>query len=255
MIYSIIMNKGGVGKTSLCTNLATIASSNKKKVLIIDTDGQGNCSLAFGLVPHKHKKTIHDVFLGKAKIKDVSIKLNKNLFLVPANSEMNWLEFDVLTKLNEYPRPFELLNPEVEHIKEEYDYIFIDTPPSFGLVTGNTLICSDKVLIPFEPELFSVQGLIKVIEAIEEFKEENQQNLTIAGVIGMKVDSRTSLHSEMLQSVRSYCFNKNINVYDTVIPRSIRFASAFAYEKKPAVLSNQKNHLVKAYFDLAKEVL
>lgn len=255
MIISIIMNKGGVGKTSLCTNLACIAANRKKKVLIVDTDGQGNCSLAFGLVPHKHKLTIHDVFLGKTGIKDITIKIGKNLFLAPSNSEMNWLEFDVLTKLEQYPKPFLLLKPAIEQIKDQYDYIFIDTPPSFGLVTGNVLACSDKVFIPFEPEIFSVQGLIKVIEAIEDFKGKNQENLTIAGVIGMKVDQRTSLHSEMLQSVRAYCFKKNIPVCQTVIPRSVRFPSSFAYEKKPAVLSNQKNHLVEAYFDLAKEVL
>lgn len=255
MIYSIIMNKGGVGKTSLVTNLAAIASKNKRnKVLIVDSDGQGNCSLAFGLVPHQHKKTIHDVFLGRAKIEDIIIKIGKNLSLAPANSEMNWLEFDVLTRLDKYPKPFELLAPAIQEIKKEFDYIFIDTPPSFGLVTGNVLACSNKVLIPFEPELFSVQGLIKVIEAIEEFKEENNKNLEIAGVVGMKIDSRTSLHSEMLQSVRAYCFKKEILVYDNIIPRSIRFASAFAYEGKPAVFSNQKNHLVKSYFDLAKEV-
>lgn len=256
-VYCVAMNKGGVGKTSLITNIASAIVSNKlgKKVLIIDTDGQGNSSLAFGLNPNNFEHTMHDVLIGNKTLDEVKLNIKGNLDFAPANDDMNFLEFDVLTNLKQYPEPFELLKSHIENARKQYDYIFIDTPPSLGLVTGNVLSTSDYVLIPFIPETFAVQGLIRVVKAIKDFREKRNRDLKLAGVVGMMVDRRTALHSEMLQEARKYCEKSSIPMYETIIPRSIRFANSTAYEGKPAVWTNKSNPLVAAYFDLLKEVI
>ncbi|AQX56541.1 chromosome partitioning protein ParA [Priestia flexa] len=251
------MNKGGVGKTSLVTNLAgAITKQMKKKVLIIDTDGQGNSSIAFGFKqPNDFEYTIYDVLMGEKNAKDVIIEVSPHLHILPSNKDMNFLEFDILPNLHQYGEPFKLLTRHVVGIQDQYDYIFIDTPPSMGLVAGNVLAIADKVIIPFAPETFGVNGLINVIEGVSDFKKKENPSLEIAGVVGMMLDSRTSLHGELIKQARQYCFEHDINMCDTVIPKSIRFANATAYDGKPATWSDSNNPIVKAYYELLEEVL
>ncbi len=252
MIISIAINKGGVGKTSLVTNLAgAIIKDRTKKVLIIDADGQGNVALQFGLNPDNYEFTMYDVFIGSKNIKDIVIKINDNLDIAPANNDLNLLEFDILTKLDQYNKPLNLL--QISNIKNDYDYILIDTPPSFGLIVSNILNVSDYVLIPFTPELNAVKGLIKILDTIEDFKKENNSNLKLLGVVGMMVENRTILHSEMLQKARSYADQKSIKIFDTIIPKSIRFANSVVYNNKPATMS-ENNVLVNSYFELLEEI-
>lgn len=256
-IYSISMNKGGVGKTSLVTNLASIlAKKYKKKVLIIDTDAQGNSSIAFGKNPYEFENTIYDVMLNGCPPRDAIQKMRKNIDLLPANDDMNFLEFDVLPHLDKYTRPYYLLKDGMQGIEEEYDYVFIDTPPSLGFVAGNCLTYANQVLIPFVPEMYDVRGLIRVVKAIDEFRRDYNPSLEVAGVIGMKVESSTSLHSEMLQEARVHCDQRRIYMYETIIPKTIAFAKAVAYSNVPAILSSEsKNKLVRSYDEIAKEFL
>lgn len=255
-IYAISMNKGGVGKTSLVTNLAgAITKDLKKRVLIVDTDGQGNTSIAFGLKPHDFEFTVYDVLVGEKTAKEVIVSINEYLDVIPANNDMNFLEFDILPNIQQYDQPFMLLKKALKEIKEQYDYIFMDTPPSMGLVAGNVLAASNKVIIPFVPEMFAVSGLIRVIEAIEDFKAKENPELEVAGIVGMMVDSRTTLHSEMLQQARKYCVENDLTMYETIIPKSIRFANSTAYEGKPATWTDYNNPIVAAYFELMKEVI
>jgi chromosome partitioning protein len=255
-IYAISMNKGGVGKTSLVSNLAgAITKKLKKRVLLVDTDGQANTSIAFGLKPHDFEYTIYDVLTGEKKAKDVIVPVNEYLDILPANNDMNFLEFDILPNIQQYAKPFSLLKKALEEIKDDYFVIFVDTPPSMGLVAGNVLAASDKVIIPFVPEMFAVSGLIRVIEAIEDFKSRENQELEVAGIVGMMVDSRTTLHSEMLQQARKYCLENDLKMFETIIPKSIRFANSTAYEGKPATWTDYNNPIVAAYFDLMKEVI
>lgn len=254
-VLAVLMNKGGVGKTSLVTNLAALLADEGKRVLLVDVDGQGNSSLSFGLVPNQHAYTIADVFLGKLKMDGVIINLADGLKLAPANDDMNMLEFEVLTKLKRYPQPFGLLAPAIQEVRKEYDYILIDTPPAMGLVVGNVLAIADKLIIPFVPEVFGVQGFIRVIEAVQEFEEEQGKKVEIGGVVGMMVKRRTNLHTEMMEQAKKYCKKNGITLFDTIIPESIKFASATAYERKPAVWVNKTHMVVNAYRSLLKEVL
>src|SRR5699024_7779228 len=256
VIYTISSNKGGTGKSSLVSNISSVIAENQgKKILIIDTDGQGNLSIAFGLNPSDYENTTYDVLVKGTDIKDCLVKVTDNIDLLPSNDDMNILEFDILPKYQEYKRPFHLLYDKLSQIKNEYDYIFIDTPPSLGLVAGNVLVASDKVIIPFVPEMYSVRGLVKVINAVNDFKRRDNPNLEIAGVVGVMVDSRTNLHTDMLQQARRYCLENDIKMFDTIIPKSIRFANATAYQGKPAVLTESSHPMVKSYFKLTDEIV
>ena len=257
-IYAVCMNKGGVGKTSLVTNLASILAKNyKKRVLIVDTDAQGNSSIAFGKNPYEFKQTIYDCMVGNVPPKNAIRKLKRNIDLLPANDDMNFLEFDVLPHLDKYKKPFHLLKQALDSVKDEYDYIFIDTPPSLGFVVGNCLTYADRVIIPFFPEMYDVKGLVRVVKSINDFRSNYNPALRVAGVVGMKVELTTSLHSEMLQEARRYCRESDIYMYDTIVPKSIAYAKAVAYDRVPAAFSKlqSKNKLVQAYDKLALEFL
>lgn len=254
-IYSISINKGGVGKTTLATNLSGVLSIGKNnRVLIIDTDGQGNATSSFSIKPDKLKQTVYDVFSGDKTIDEVKIRIDDNVDIVPANDEMNFLEFDILPNLKEYSRPFHLLKDAIDKVKDQYDYILIDTPPSMGLVTFNALVASNYVMLPFVPEMYSVDGLKRVVKAIEKFKKKHNPDLKISGVIGMMIDKRTILHASLLDKAREYCEVSGINFYETYIPRSIVFANANAYENRPAVWG-RKGKAVQSYYTLMEELI
>lgn len=257
IVYSVSANKGGVGKTSFVTNLAgaIIKKKRKARVLIVDTDAQGNASLAFGKNPKSYENTIYDVLVGASNIEDVIVNLKKGLDLLPSNVDMDFLDFDVLTNQEKFKAPFHLFKHPLERIKDRYDYILIDTPPAMGLTAGNVLVAADRVIIPFSPETFAVSGIVRVIDAINDFKQKQNPSLKIDGIVGMMVDSRTTLHSEMLAKARQYCDQNQYHMYNTIIPRSIRFASSTAYEGVPAVFSDASNPIVSAYFELMEEVL
>lgn len=254
-VISVSMHKGGVGKTSLVSNLAgALTKKHNKRVLIIDTDGQGNSAIAFGIVPDSLENTIYDVFMGTRDPKEVILSVDDNLHILPSNNDMNFIELDILPNLSKFTEPFKILKNTMDELREYYDFIFIDTPPSMGLIQSNVLTFADKVIIPYVPETFAVNGLIRIYKAINEFKEESNPELDIMGVVGMMVDSRTTLHSSMLQQARLHCIENDIHMFETVIPRSIRFASS-TMVGKPATWTDSNNHLVGAYFELLDELL
>lgn len=254
-ILTVSMNKGGVGKTTLATNLAGAISKIKKdkKILIIDTDGQGNSAISFGYNPSDFEDSIYDVFMGTKSIDDVTVKIDENVYLVPANDDMSFLEFEILPKIKEYEKPFYLLKDAVDKIRDKYDYIILDTPPAMGLVMFNSLVASDKVILPFLPEAYNVKGLIRVVDAINNFKTAHNPSLQIAGVVGMMIDKRTNLHGLLLRNAKDYCKKNGVHFYKTTIPRSIIFANAVTYDEKPATWE-RRGKAVEAYIKLAKEV-
>lgn len=253
-VIAISTNKGGSGKTSLVTNIAGVIGL-KKKVLIIDTDGQGNTSLAFGINPNKLDPTIYDVLMGEAKPEEAIINVGHNVDILPANGDMDFFDIEVLTDLKKSAgNPFFLMKKALGSLSDKYDYIFIDTPPALGLVVGSVLVYADEVIVPFIPTLYDVKGLVRLLGTIEDFKQKYNPNLSVRGVVGTMVESRTTLHTEMLEEAYKYCSSKGIKLYDNVIPRSIKFSAATAYDGKPAVWAEANNPLVRSYFKLTREI-
>lgn len=256
-IFTVCMNKGGVGKTSLITHLAAVISTEHphRKILVIDADPQGNAAIIFGFNPELPEFTMYDVFLGTKQLEEILIPVTANLDLAPASDKLNMLEFHILTRLDSFKSPFLLLKLAVDRIKQHYDYIFIDCPPSLGLIAGNALKAATGVIIPFVPEAFSVKGLQRVIQTIDSFGTKDEPAPDIVGIVAMMVDGRSRLHQELLESASEFCSKKGIKLFETVIPRSMGFANAAAYEGKPAVWSNRPNPAATAYYSLAKEVI
>lgn len=253
-VWAISTNKGGVLKTSITTNLAG-ALSKTGRVLIVDTDNQGNCLLTFGRNPDAAELTIYDVLIEGTPARKAVVNVYDNIDVLPANDDMAFLDFDVLSNPKKYPKPFQLLKKALEPIRSDYDYILIDTPPNLGLTQGNVLAFVDRVLIPFQPEHYSMRSLVKILKAINDFRKEHNPDLSILGVVGTLVDLRTTLHTQVLQECRRYCQQNGIRLFETVIPKSVRFASSVAYDRLPATLTDSKNAIVQQYNELLKEVL
>lgn len=252
-VWAVSTNKGGVLKTSITTNIAGIVSKDQR-VLIVDTDNQGNCLLTFGKNPDAADPTLYDVLVEDVPATKAIINVHPNIDVLPANDDMAFFEFDVLSNSKKYPKPFGLLKAALEPIKSNYDLILIDTPPNLGLSQGNALSCADRVLIPFQPENYSMRSLVKIVKAIRDFKDQHNRNLSILGVVATLVDQRTNLHSQVLQECRKYCQQQGFAMFDTVIPRSVRFASSVAYDRLPATLGDSKHPVVSHYKQLLEEV-
>ncbi len=255
-VYSVIMNKGGTGKTTLATNLAAVIRETEPDatVLIIDMDGQGNSSLAYGRVPGAFSNTMYDVMVGQASIRDILEPLGKRLYIAPSNSDMNFIELDILTNPTTFPNPLDILREKVEAVSDIFDYIIIDSPPSMGVIASNILAIKDsRVLIPFCPEMYSVQGLLNVVKEVRNFKEKKNPSLEIAGVIGQMINSNTVLHSNLMQDARRNCDKMGVPFLDTVVPRTIRVAEATADSKKPIAIVG-RHKVSQNYYDIWKEL-
>lgn len=252
---AISTNKGGVLKTSITVNLAGILSKEGNRILIVDTDNQGNALLSFGRNPDELEHSIYDVLVNRQDIKKTIINVYDNIDILPSNDDMAFFEFDVLTKIKQYPEPFKMLKYKLDEVEHLYDFIIIDTPPNLGLTQGNALTSTDEVLIPFQPENYSMRSLVKILAAIYSFKEDHNADLKVLGVIATLVDQRTVLHSQILQECRRYCYEHNIKMFETVIPRTIRYASSIAYEGLPATLTEKNNNLIQSYIDLKEEII
>ncbi|AEI39074.1 ParA family protein [Paenibacillus mucilaginosus] len=257
-VIAVCMNKGGVGKTTLVTHLAAVLASgaDPAKVLVVDIDPQGNAAVVFGRDPDRLERgSTADVLLRGTPLADITVPVSDHLDLAPASDELNGSEVQVLGQPGRYARPLHLLKEAVGRVKKEYDWILIDCPPSLGLLTANAVKAADGVLVPFVPEAFSVKGLQRVVQAIEGLRDEGSPSPRIVGVAATMVDSRSTLHGELLASARAYCAAQGFPMLETVIPRSIRYANAAAYEGRPAVWSDRSHPAVAPYFELTKEVL
>jgi len=253
-VISIIQNKGGCGKTMSTISIAGVFAQQGKRVLIVDMDNQGNSLFSFGKNPDKYETTIYDVLVNGADPMDAIVNVHENIDVLPANDDMGFFEIDVLRRYRDNnDAEFFLLRQAIEPIRKHYDLIFIDTPPMVGLNVGNVLNATDYVLIPMNPESFTMRSLTKVIDRVNEFKTTNP-GLDMLGIFGTMVKRATVLHSDVLQKTREYAQKNNLKMFDTTIPNSIRFANSVAYEGKPAVLTDANNELIQSYFELTDEI-
>ncbi len=246
-VISIANQKGGVGKTTTAINVGTILAKRGKKVMLIDADPQGNASSGLGL------DKITGTSLYDVLINDVNIEATlqnsciKNLKVCPSNMNLAGAEVELVSQMSRERR----LKEKVDEIKDEYDYILIDCPPSLGLITLNAFTASDSVLIPVQCEYFALEGLGQLLNTINLVKKHLNKDLEIEGAVLTMYDIRTNLSNQVVKEVKRYFGEK---VYKTVIPRNIKLSEAPSYGL-PITLYDAKSKGARAYEKLAKEVI
>ncbi len=252
-VISLINQKGGVGKTTTSINLAASLAILDKQVLLIDLDPQCNATTGIGLNKGDIEKSIYNVFNETAEINEAIVKTNyKNLYVLPAN--INLAGIDIELEQNNHNSPVsnkKILKMHIDKIKDKFDYIIMDCPPSMGIITTNALTASDSVIIPVQCEFFALEGITQLLKAIMYTQANLNPNLSIEGVLLTMLDARTNLGLEVVEEIRSYFKDK---VYNTIIPRLIRLTEAPSHGK-PIVAYDPTSRGSEAYLNLAKEVI
>ena len=247
-VLSIINQKGGVGKTTTAINLSAVLGSLGYKILLIDLDPQGNTTSGIGVDKRALKQCIYDVLLAEVDPKEVLLKdVEENLDLIPATINLAGAEVELVTEFSRESR----LKEAIECFIGKYDYIFIDCPPSLGLLTVNGLVAADSLIIPIQSEFYALEGVTKLLESMKLVKARLNKNLEIFGVVITMYDGRTTLSRQVAQEVRDY-FGEL--VFDTIIPRSVKLSEAPSYGE-PIMKYDPDGKGAKAYAELAEEVI
>lgn len=246
-IISIANQKGGVGKTTTAVNLCTILAKKGKKILLIDTDPQGNATSGLGVEKETEFST-YDLLISDTPaidiIKETSIK---NLTISPSNMNLAGAEVQLVSMMSREQR----MKEKLDEVKDEYDYIFIDCPPSLGLITLNAFTASDSVLIPVQCEYYALEGLGQLLNTIELVRKHLNRNLYIEGALLTMYDIRTNLANQVVKEVKKFFQNK---VYKSVIPRNVRVSEAPSYGM-PITVYDPKSKGARSYEKFAREFL
>ena len=246
-IISVANQKGGVGKTTTTVNLCTILAKRGKKVLLIDADPQGNATSGLG-VEKEIEISTYDILANDATIEqslqDTAIK---NLKVCPSNINLAGAEVELVSMMSREQR----LKEKLDEVKDRFDYILIDCPPSLGLITLNAFTASDSVLIPVQCEYYALEGLGQLLNTINLVKKHLNKNIQIEGALLTMYDMRTNLSNQVVKEVKKYFEGK---VYKTVIPRNVRLSEAPSYGM-PISVYDSRSKGAKAYEKLAKEFL
>ncbi len=246
-IISVANQKGGVGKTTTAVNLSTILARKGKKVLLIDADPQGNASSGLGVDKEVDLST-YDLLVNEASVDStVQPTVIKNLEVCPCNINLAGAEVELVSMMSREQR----LKEKLSHVKDHYDYILIDCPPSLGLITLNAFTTSDSVLIPVQCEYFALEGLGQLINTINLVKKHLNKEIKIEGALLTMYDIRTNLSNQVVKEVKRYFDNK---MYKTVIPRNVRVSEAPSYGL-PITEYDPKSKGAKSYIKFAKEFL
>jgi hypothetical protein len=245
-VISVFNQKGGVGKTTTVVNLASALGFNKKKVLVIDMDPQGNSTSGLGV--EESEVTIYDVLTHEKEINDTIIHTkSKNVDLIPANADLCGLEIELLNvDKKEY-----LLKQELPKIPENYDFIIIDCPPSLSVLSINSLVSSHSVLIPIQCEYYALEGVSQLMNTVNIIRKGLNPELEIEGVLLTMYDSRNNLSEDVKKETENYFKDK---LFDTVIPRNIRLAEAPSFGESIIYYDKNSKGAI-AYLSLAKELI
>ena len=253
-VISLVNQKGGVGKTTTSINLSASLSLEGQKVLLVDLDPQGNATTGVGFNKGDIDRSIYEVFNGVVDVREIVLHTKfRDLDLLPSSLQLAGIDIELIEKGREDPKfqkSFQF-KKAIDLIKDNYDYIIVDCPPSLGLITTNALAASDSVIIPVQCEFFALEGITQLLNAIMLTKKKLNPNLKLEGVLLTMFDSRANLSIEVIEEIRSYFKDK---VYTTLIPRLIRLAEAPSHGK-PIIAYDPKSKGSLAYLNLAKEVI
>lgn len=247
-IIAITNQKGGVGKTTTSINLASCLAEAGKQVLLVDIDPQGNSTSGVGVDKNNVENTIYEMMIGECKIKDCLIQTDiERLTLLPSNVNLSGAEIDLIgIDEREY-----ILKKNIEQIKNNYEFIIIDCPPSLSMLTVNALTAADTVLVPIQCEYYALEGLSQLIHTINLVKKRLNPTLEIEGVVFTMYDARTNLSLEVVENVKD---NLKQNIYKTIIPRNVRLAEAPSHGI-PINIYDSKSAGAESYRLLAEEVI
>ncbi len=247
-IFSFFNQKGGVGKTTSVINIATVLAQHGKKVLLIDLDSQGNATSGVGIEKNENESTAYQLLVENSDpsegIKKTEIE---NLWIIPSNAHLAGAEMHLINQEN---REF-VLRAKLEKIESNYDFIFLDCPPSLGLISINALTSSSYIIIPLQCEYYALEGLGQLLNTYQLVKKNLSATLELGGVILTMADVRTNLTQQVIEEVRNYFKDK---AFQSVIPRSVKLSEAPSFGK-PAVVYDRHNRGSQAYIDLGKEFL
>ena len=247
-VICIANQKGGVGKTTTAVNLSASIAAAERRVLLIDIDPQGNSTSGLGIRKEGSHETVYHALLRGSGLKETILKTElPYLDLVPSNTDLIGAEIELIQE-RERERKLERLIKEVE---TDYDFIFIDCPPSLGLLTINSLTAAHSVLIPLQCEYYALEGLSQLLRTIHLIKQSLNHRLTIEGILLTMFDSRNNLSHQVAQEVKTYFKGK---VFETVIPRNIRLSEAPSHGK-PVLLYDVHSKGAESYLNLAREIL
>ena len=245
---AIANQKGGVGKTTTSINLSATLAEKGKKVLVIDTDPQGNTTSGFGLNKNQLDNTIYELLIGECSVEDALYKdVVDGVDIIPSNVNLAAVEVELIDMED---KEF-ILRRAVDSIRDNYDFIIIDCPPSLSMLTINAMTTANTVLVPIQCEYYALEGLSQLIHTVNLVKERLNNDLEMDGVIFTMYDSRTNLSMQVVENVKDHI---NENVYKTIIPRNIRLAEAPSYGT-PINLYDSKSSGAEAYRLLAEEVI
>lgn len=247
-IIAVANQKGGVGKTTTTINLSACLAEAGKKVLAIDLDPQGNTTSGLGIDKNAIEKTVYELILGEASIKESMQETSiPGLWILPSNVNLAGAEIELLDIENrEY-----ILKKEVDYIQEDFDFIIIDCPPSLNLLTINAMTTAESVLVPIQCEYYALEGLSQLMHTISLVQQRLNPKLAIEGIVFTMYDGRTNLSIEVVENVKA---NIESNIYDTIIPRSVRLAEAPSHGL-PITLYDPKSTGAESYRKLAVEVM
>ena len=247
-VFAVINQKGGVGMSTTVINLSACLGENKKKVLVVDFDPQGNSTSGYGIEKEELEHDIYDVILHDYPIENTIMETcEENVFIVPATIQLATAEIELVTAMARES----VLKDALRKIKDEFDYVFIDCPPSLGLLTINALIAANSLLIPIQCEYYALEGVAKLLESMQMVKRRMNPELEIFGVLMTMFDSRTTLSKQVVDEVQSY-FGKKM--FKTIIPRNVKLSEAPSHGM-PVIQYARVSKGSLAYMKLAKEVV